>query len=84
VLKLGDAWVGVSARLHHCHMRRSTSLVKGHSGEEVSGVLITNIAQRARLIGIHTAGCQGFGRGYYLVHGRPTKILNLFFSLRFP
>jgi hypothetical protein len=31
VLKLGDAWVGVPARPHHCHMRQSTSLVKGHS-----------------------------------------------------
>jgi hypothetical protein len=53
-------------------------------GEEVSGVLITNIAQRARLIGTHTAGCEGFDRGYSLVHGRPTKILILFFSLCFP
>jgi hypothetical protein len=31
MLKYGDAGVGVPARQYHCHMRRSTSLVKGHS-----------------------------------------------------
>jgi hypothetical protein len=30
MLKYGDAGVGVPARQYHCHMRRSTSLVKGH------------------------------------------------------